>query len=183
MAVEIRVQDTPNPNAKKYIINGPVKTEGKISYNQQEECYNNILAHDLLGIAHIKSVHFFSNVITATQDGEGDWDHLDWLLKAIIETRFPIHNPDFKEKPDEIIRPKKENPELEKIEEILDRTIRPGLQMDGGDIEVIDIESNIISIHYLGACGGCPSASLGTLEAIRGILKNEYNPEVEVRIV
>lgn len=180
--IDILTQDTPNPNARKYILNQKVKSEGKISYSSQKDCYNNILAHDLLGIAHVSAIHFFDNVITITQDGMADWDNLDWLARAIIETRMPIHNPDFKEKPDEILRPKKTDPELEKMEAILDATIRPGLQMDGGDIELLSLENKVLRVQYMGACGSCPSSSMGTLQAIQGILQDQYDPELQVVI-
>ena len=72
------------------------------------------------------------------------------------------------------------SPELQKIEEILDRTIRPGLQGDGGDIEIIKFEENKVYVMYQGACGTCPSSTTGTLMAIEGILKDEYDPAIEV---
>lgn len=183
MDIKILVQATPNPNAKKFVVNKPVKREGKITYSSQEECYNNLLAHDLFGIAHVVSLHFFENVITVTQDGEGDWEHVEWLVKAIVETRMPIHNPEFKEKPDVVERPKKEDPELEKIDEILDQTIRPGLQMDGGDVDLVELQDHVLFIRYEGACGSCPSASMGTLQAIQGILQDKYRPDLQVQIV
>ncbi|MEO0337319.1 MAG: NifU family protein, partial [Pseudomonadota bacterium] len=101
-----------------------------------------------------------------------------------VRPRIPIHNPDFGE-PENKAGPKvdRENlsPELQNVEEILDRTIRPGLQADGGDVEVIKKEDNEIYILYQGACGGCPSSMMGTLDAIQSILRHELsNPEISV---
>lgn len=183
MDLQMDVQNTPNPNAKKFVLNHIVKREGKISYRNPDECFGNMLARDLFSIAHVSQVHFFENVITITQDGEGDWDQIEWLAQAIIETRLPVHNPDFKEKPDE---PKKTialTPELQAIEDVLDRTIRPGLQGDGGDIEVLGLDGNKLMVRYQGACGSCPSSMGATLGAIESILKNEYNPDIEVIVV
>lgn len=70
--------------------------------------------------------------------------------------------------------------EMQKIEEILDRTIRPGLQGDGGDIDLIKYEDKKVYVSYQGACGTCPSSTTGTLMAIEGILKEEMDPEIEV---
>ena len=65
---------------------------------------------------------------------------------------------------------------------MLDRTIRPGLQADGGDVEVVSYKDDTISILYQGACGGCPSAMMGTLDAIQGILQQELGkPDLKVR--
>ena len=52
--------------------------------------------------------------------------------------------------------------------------------MDGGDVEVLGYHANVVTIKYLGACGGCPSSMEGTLEAIKGILRDEIHQDLEV---
>ena len=46
--------------------------------------------------------------------------------------------------------------------------------------EVLKFEENKVYVSYQGACGTCPSSTTGTLMAIEGILKDEFNPSVEV---
>ena len=75
-----------------------------------------------------------------------------------------------------------ETTEMQKIEAIVDRTIRPALQGDGGDLELVDFENNTLSIRYQGACCGCPGALMGTLRAIEGVLKREYNKDIKVTV-
>ncbi len=74
-----------------------------------------------------------------------------------------------------------ENPELKKIDEVLTQTVRPFMQRDGGDLKVISLENNVLTIAYQGACGGCPHAKMGTLMAIESALKENYNPQITVR--
>jgi NFU1 iron-sulfur cluster scaffold homolog, mitochondrial len=74
------------------------------------------------------------------------------------------------------------SPEQRRIEDILDRRIRPGLQGDGGDMVVQDFKDNVLLIKYQGSCGTCPSSTSGTLEAIRSILRDEVDPNIEVYI-
>lgn len=73
---------------------------------------------------------------------------------------------------------------IKKIEEVVQREIRPSLQADGGDMEVIDIKETFgqqeIYIRYLGACGSCPSSSGGTLFAIQGTLQELVHPNIKV---
>ena len=45
---------------------------------------------------------------------------------------------------------------------------------------VLELDGNILTVKYQGACGGCPSAMMGTLQAIEGILRTEFNPYLEV---
>ncbi len=74
--------------------------------------------------------------------------------------------------------------QLRVIEDTLDADIRPMLMMDGGNMEVIDIQKNEenidIYIRYLGACSGCASGSTGTLYAIEDILKDKLSSKIRV---
>ena len=70
--------------------------------------------------------------------------------------------------------------EIKKIEEILNNSIRPYIQRDGGDISIISFENNVLKINYKGACVGCPMAKKGTLQAIEQVLKDEYSKDIVV---
>lgn len=178
--VLVRVQPTPNPNAWKFVLDRPVLLEGKASYADKEEAAQNRLALSLLEIHGIKQVHFFQNVITLTYAFDEDAEPIHDNVISVIQTRMPIHDPSVTKLDEKKEARKALPPEIQKIEEILDRTIRPGLQGDGGDITVIKLEDNKLYVTYEGACGTCPSSTSGTLMAIEGIIKEEYNPEIEV---
>lgn len=178
--LEIHIQHTPNPYAWKYILNKPVLTEGKATYSSADEAKHNVLAYSLFEVEGVRQVHFFQNVITLTFHFDADLDSIQEKINAVLNTRMAIHNPDITPKDEKKIARENLPPELKKIEEILDRTIRPGLQGDGGDLSVIKMDENKLYVHYEGACGSCPSATSGTLMAIEGILRDEYNPEIEV---
>ncbi|MFQ6107531.1 MAG: NifU family protein [Thermoplasmata archaeon] len=68
----------------------------------------------------------------------------------------------------------------EKIQEVLEREIRPGLQMDGGDVEFVgfDEDSGTVSVKLKGACGTCPMSTLTLQMGIERILKDRI-PEVK----
>lgn len=171
----IRTLPTPNPFALKFVINGPFKDEGKATFNRPEDAPDLALVRDLFAIDGVKQVHLFQNTLTVTHTGELDNDTLDEAAQAVIRSRYAVHDPKFGEAPKPVRprAPSTDDPKIAAIEEILDRTIRPGLQADGGDVEVISFENDELQILYQGACGGCPSASMGTLDAIQGILRNE----------
>ena len=57
--------------------------------------------------------------------------------------------------------------------------VRPALQADGGDVELINIrEDNVIEVRLQGACGSCPMATLTLKAGIERVLKEEI-PEVK----
>ncbi|MCD6332686.1 MAG: NifU family protein [Bacteroidales bacterium] len=69
--------------------------------------------------------------------------------------------------------------ELEnKIKSVLDR-LRPYLQADGGDMNLVEITDDlVVRVELLGACGGCPMRTMTLKAGIEGTLKKEV-PEVQ----
>lgn len=182
MLETITMQETPNPNAMKFLMAEEViADEGKISYQSIEECSHIPLAKTLLELDDVTQVHFFENAITVTKVDAREWESVINDVKKIIEEKGPEHDPHFKLST-EPVRPKNDNEDINKIDGILDKTIRPGLQMDGGDLEIISYEGDVLTVNYQGACGGCPSSASGTLLAIEQILKDEFNPDIKVSI-
>ena len=79
--------------------------------------------------------------------------------------------------------PKKRMTNLQKIkliEEVLDREIRPQLKKDGGDLELIDVEGNTVTIAFRGMCAGCRSAAFTRQDFIQGKLREFVDPELVV---
>jgi NFU1 iron-sulfur cluster scaffold homolog, mitochondrial len=178
--IHISIQPTPNPNALKFILDRDVKTAGKVSFKSPQECREVPLAAALFDLRGVDQIHFFQNVITISKFSFEDWDNLEPAVQTCIESFIEDHNPDFKSTDPEAERRSNLSPELLHIEDILDKRIRPGLQGDGGDLVVKDFKDNVLIVKYQGACGTCPSSTTGTLEAIRAILRDEVNPEIEV---
>ena len=65
----------------------------------------------------------------------------------------------------------------EKVEVALNR-IRPALQADGGDVELVDVNDGVVKVRLVGACGGCPMATMTLKAGIERVLKEEV-PEVQ----
>ncbi|MBN2429494.1 MAG: NifU family protein [Deltaproteobacteria bacterium] len=66
----------------------------------------------------------------------------------------------------------------EKVEEILEK-VRPYLQRDGGDVELVDVEEDgTVKVKLKGACGSCPMATMTLKMGIEKTLK-EHIPEVK----
>lgn len=65
----------------------------------------------------------------------------------------------------------------ERVQEVLDK-IRPALQADGGDVELVDVDGGIVKVKLVGACAGCPMSQLTLTNGVERILKQEI-PEVE----
>ena len=180
--LEIGVQPTPNPNALKYILSKPVKLEGNSTYRSPMDCGENKLAYELFKVRGVDQIHFFDNSITITKFNYEEWELMEDNIHKTIHENYPNHNPDYHDPDPEADRRAALSPELQAIEKILDKTIRPGLQGDGGDIQTVSYEDDILLVRYMGACGTCPSSTTGTLYAIKSILQDEYDPNIDVYI-
>lgn len=65
----------------------------------------------------------------------------------------------------------------EKVEAAL-KQIRPALQADGGDVELVDVSQDTVKVRLTGACGGCPMATMTLKNGIERILKEKV-PELK----
>ncbi|UCC13157.1 MAG: NifU family protein [candidate division WOR-3 bacterium] len=66
----------------------------------------------------------------------------------------------------------------EKVEKVLNE-VRPGLQADGGDVELVDVtEDGIVKVKLTGACAGCPMSTMTLKMAIEKKLKEQI-PDVK----
>jgi Fe-S cluster biogenesis protein NfuA len=63
------------------------------------------------------------------------------------------------------------------VEKVLEN-IRPALQADGGDVELVDVVGGVVKVRLLGACSGCPMANMTLKGGIEAALK-ERIPAVE----
>ncbi|MGM0881950.1 MAG: NifU family protein [Bacillota bacterium] len=67
----------------------------------------------------------------------------------------------------------------DEVLDVLDK-LRPFLQRDGGDVELVDVEGGIIKLRLMGACGSCPSSTITLKAGIERALLEEVEGVVEV---
>jgi Fe-S cluster biogenesis protein NfuA len=67
----------------------------------------------------------------------------------------------------------------EEVLDVLDK-LRPFLQRDGGDVELVDVEDGIVKLKLMGACGSCPSSTITLKAGIERALLEEVEGVQEV---
>ncbi len=65
----------------------------------------------------------------------------------------------------------------ESVEKALQK-IRPALQADGGDIELIDVQDGVVRVKLTGACGDCPMSQMTLKQGVERVLREEV-PEIK----
>jgi Fe-S cluster biogenesis protein NfuA len=70
----------------------------------------------------------------------------------------------------------------EQVQSVLDK-IRPVLQRDGGDVELVDVKDGVVSVRLTGACKGCSMSQMTLKNGIEKYLKKEIPEVVSVESV
>jgi len=177
------IEDTPNPNAVKFILWEPLTWGITHSYESAEQALGNPLARALFDVEHVSNVFYVDKWLTVTQDGEADWPELVRLLAVPIRAapaakeQTAIAVAQANRAYTDMSPPDRQR--LDSINALLDEQIRPYLRSDGGDLNVISLDGNLLSVHYQGACGTCPSSISGTLRSIENLVKS-IEPDIDV---
>jgi NifU-like protein len=69
---------------------------------------------------------------------------------------------------------------IQLIQKVIDEELRPALQADGGDLELIDVEGDTVRVSLRGACTNCPSAQITLKEGVESRLREVVDPALTV---
>jgi NFU1 iron-sulfur cluster scaffold homolog, mitochondrial len=177
------IEETPNPNAVKFILKEPVTNGTARQFDTAEKAQEDPLAKALFEVGEVVSVFYMDRMVTVEKQDEGDWDDLLPRLAIPIRAAEAVAQNGAAAAAavgGSIAAAVSDDPRLLRINEILDEKVRPALAGDGGWLEVLNLKDHTLSIRYQGACGSCPSSLSGTLMAIEGMLRQEIDPELEV---
>jgi NFU1 iron-sulfur cluster scaffold homolog, mitochondrial len=180
------IQETPNPNAVKFILKEAVSHGTSHSFKKREDAVGNQLAESLFDVGNVVSVFYMDKMITVEKTDDAEWDEILPELAVPIRAADSVAVSNGNGTAAATVggaiaaAAASDDPKLREIEAILDERIRPYLAGDGGWLEVVELAGNTLKIRYEGACGSCPSSLTGTLMAIENMIKEEIDPEIEV---
>jgi len=184
------IQETPNPNAVKFILKEAVSHGTSHSFDSIEKAEDDNLAKSLFEVGDVVSVFYMDKMITVEKTDEADWDEILPMLAVPIRAAESVQSTNGTNGANgssaatavggAIAAAASDDPVIAQINELLDERIRPYLASDGGWLEILDLENKTLKIRYQGACGSCPSSLTGTLMAIENMIKDEIDSEIEV---
>jgi Fe-S cluster biogenesis protein NfuA len=181
------IQETPNPNAVKFILREPVSHGTSHSFKAAEDAAGDPLAKSLFDVGDVVSVFYMDKMLTVEKTDEAEWDEILPALAVPIRAAAAVASSNGNGTRSAatavggaIAAAASDDPKLSQINELLDERIRPYLAGDGGWLEVIELIDHQLSIRYEGACGSCPSSLTGTLMAIENMIREEIDAEISV---
>ena len=178
------IEETPNPNAVKFILREAVTNGVARQFDSAAKAQEDPLAKALFEVGNVVSVFYMDRMVTVEKEDAADWDDLLPTLAVPIRAAEAVTTTNGGSAAEAlggaIGAVVSGDPRLLRINEILDEKVRPALAGDGGYLEILGLKDHTLSIRYQGACGSCPSSLTGTLMAIEGMLKQEVDPDLEV---
>jgi Fe-S cluster biogenesis protein NfuA len=180
------IQETPNPNAVKFILKEPVSHGTSHSFKDKESAVENPLAKALFEIDEVVSIFYMDKMVTVEKTDDVEWDEVLPLMAVPIREAEAVKTNGNGHEAAEAVggaiaaAATLNDPVVREIEALLDDRIRPYLAGDGGWLEIIGLADKTLQIRYQGACGSCPSSLTGTLMAIENMIREEIDPDIEV---
>jgi Fe-S cluster biogenesis protein NfuA len=182
--IEIYTEMTPNPESLKFVTNRHILPNFQLDFKTRELASGSALAKALFEIPFVNAVFIANNFVTITKNTEYEWIEITPELKEALRQFLQSGS-----KPvDDALLPKdilqeqnpaaaNDDPET-KIKDLLDKYVKPAVQMDGGHIEFKSFEDGVVTLALQGSCSSCPSSTLTLKSGIEGLLKRMV-PEVE----
>lgn len=189
----LRVQPTPNPDAFQFLIEEKVIGSGTRTFASAEEAKGDEFAEALFSLFGVENIFIQENFVTITKSGVVGWHTILEPIHAVIQEHLTFYESGDQPQeerpasasvleqfsPEDFVNGSNEQKTLI-IEAILDQAIRPALANDGGGLDVLHVEGNVVKVHYQGACGSCPSSTTGTLQYIQSFLRETLHEEILV---
>ncbi|KAH8899630.1 HIRA-interacting protein 5 [Thozetella sp. PMI_491] len=196
----IQTENTPNPDALKFLPNHRVLPETVpapfVEYLSARSTisppYPSPLAAQLMAIDGVTAVFYGADFITVTKAADANWAHIRpeifSLITETITTGKPVVNvvertQDGEENQEAVVEDslsynENDSEVVGMIKELLETRIRPAIQEDGGDIEFRGFEDGYVLLKLRGACRTCDSSTVTLKNGIEGMLMH-YIEEVQ----
>lgn len=178
----IQVEDTPNPNSLKFYPGEPVLESGTIDFQDGAQAsLKSPLAKALFRIKGVKSVFFTQDFITVSKedDEKTEWNILKPQIFSAIMIFYTMKQPilysSLEADPNQVNET--DSHLVKEIKALISEKIRPTIQEDGGDVEFVSFEDNIVRVRLQGACTSCPSSTVTLKNGIRSMMQFHI-PEV-----
>jgi NFU1 iron-sulfur cluster scaffold homolog, mitochondrial len=181
--LELWTESTPNPESQKFATNRHLLPNYSAEFKTKDLSTESELASTLFDIPFVQSVFISNHYVTITKKAEYEWYEITPEIKEAIRLflaagRSPVSAQLLSQGEYQAPAPATADSDPEtKIKELLDKYVKPAVEMDGGHIAFKSFANGIVSLSMQGSCSGCPSASITLKSGIENLLKRMI-PEV-----
>jgi len=176
LPVQVYTEMTPNPETMKFVSNQTFLAGTSVDYPTAADVVETPVADELFKFPFVNGVFIANNFITVTKKAEHEWEDIIFSLRDWFKEYLEAEKPIFSDKfdiaaitPKEVVKNYSEDEQ--KIVDILEKYVRPAVEMDGGNITFRKYEEGIVTVGLQGSCSGCPSSTVTLKAGIEGLLK------------
>lgn len=175
--VEIYTESTPNPKMLKFVASSMLLPNQMIECKSAEDTTLSPLAKALFEFDFVDSVFISNDFVTISKkETEEEWFELSFDLKSFLKDYIlsgkEVVLPSFFELKKKELEEKVAIKGIDaQIIELLDKYVKPAVEMDGGNIAFKSFEEGKVTLIMQGACSGCPSSSATLKDGIEAMLK------------
>lgn len=187
--VMLYTEQTPNPESLKFVTNRMLH-KGTADFRTEDLAQEwSPLATELFKLPYVKGVYVCNNFVTVTKEMNYLWEDImlktKEFVKKYVEDGKTVISDGFDEAMAKIEAERgvdyqytgEEAELVKKIKELIDKYVKPAVEMDGGNIEFKSFDKGKVSVILQGSCSGCPSSTVTLKSGIEGMLKRMV-PEV-----
>lgn len=187
--IMLYTEQTPNPETLKFVTNRMLY-KGTADFRTADLAEKwSPIATELFGHPYVNGVYICNNFVTVTKEFNYAWEDimlkLKEFIKGYVDKGGVIINDGFEEAMAKIEEEKgigyeytgDEAELVKKIKELIDKYVKPAVEMDGGNIEFSSFNKGTVTVVLQGSCSGCPSSTVTLKAGIEGMLKRMV-PEV-----
>ncbi len=187
-SIVVYAEQTPNPNAIKFVINQPLLEQGiQLEFPSVEFTKGAPLAKQLFQFPFVKNIFISTNYITITKAIGIEWSDIMNELRDFIKNYFtnggivldevPTVSTNPSTLPNSVIKSEIKTEIDMRIVDILNEYIKPAVEQDGGAITFKSFNEGLVTVALQGSCSGCPSSQMTLKAGIEALLKRMV-PEV-----
>lgn len=163
----IKTEELPNKNIQNFYPDEIIAPQKAYEYAVKQMQDVSDLAKAVLSIEGVLAVLITPDMVSVQKSLEADWQALKpQILAEIAEASYPL--------------PLKNTDILQALNAVLEAKIRPVLQKDGGNIEIISFKNNVLSVRLQGKCQGCPLSKRTLKETVEKTLQKYISEDIFV---
>ena len=187
--VMLYTEQTPNPESLKFVTNRMLY-RGTADFRTADLAQEwSPIAVALFEMPYVSGVYVCNNFVTITKEMNYQWADIKLKIKEFIKNYVAegkaVVNEGFAEamaaiEAEKGVSYQYEGEEAEiviKIKELIEKYVKPAVEMDGGNIEFSAFDKGKVTVLLQGSCSGCPSSTVTLKSGIEGMLKRMV-PEV-----
>ena len=169
----IHIENTPNPNALKFLSEKKISSVGTQEFQKANiKKINNYFIKNLLNLDGVELVLVSKNFLSVKKNEKISWDSLKPSIVSSLNDYFqkneePILSTTDEAEPEQKIE---DNKTIDQINDILNTKIRPAVARDGGDITFKSFKDGIVTVELKGSCSGCPSSTATLKQGVQNLL-------------